>query len=86
MKVFRTTIYTDERFADSDKHITQIYKDEIDMEVSELLFALEGYVVNTTDLVSSKKDKLMRHLKNKEYMKYYKTIEKMAKNCRLSLE
>lgn len=84
--VFRTTIYTDNKYPDTDQHITQVFKDEYEMEVDGLLFAMEGYVVVSGELVRSRSPKLIKHLKNGDYIKYYKLIEKIAKQCRKSLE
>ena len=47
-KIFVVTYFENNRYADSDKVITDIYHDSAEKEVEQLCFALEGYLVNTS--------------------------------------
>jgi len=83
-KIIVTTCYPEEKYSDSDSVITTFYADETEMDIAFLIYALEGYVPNT-EIFRSNEEKLKECLREGDYRKYYKIVQKMAKQAKEAL-
>ena len=83
-KIIVTTYYPEEKYSDSDSVITEFYADENEKDVAFLIYALEGYIPNT-EIFRSNERKLKECLQEGDYRKYYKIIQKMAKQAKEAL-
>jgi len=79
-----TTVYFNEAYSDDDKIISEIYESDAERYVEQLIQSLEGFVVSPENIVRSKKEKLIKYY-NKDYRKFYRLVEKIAKEAKQSL-
>lgn len=85
-KIVRTNVYLNPKYVKAgDNVITTYYENENDMTVSDLLFAMEGFIVHS-DIIRSKHEKLFNCLERMDYVGYYKLIKKMASKAIKDLE
>ena len=83
-KIIVTTCYTEEKYGDGDSVITEFYADEAEKDVAFLMYALENYIPNT-EIFRSKEEKLKECLRKGNYKKYYRIVQKMAKQAKEAL-
>ena len=79
-QIITTTYYSEPKYDDRDAIINEFYKDTADRDVSYLMISLEGFVIDT-NIFRKEEEKLKECLRNKQYKKYYKTINKMVKEA-----
>ena len=61
------------------------FQSENERIVEGIVFGMEGYIVSSSSIVRSRKEKLIEHLDNQDYKKFYRLIEKMAKESKKTL-
>ena len=79
-QIYVTTTFTDPKYDKDDRVHNDIYEDNNEMNVEQLILAMEPFIV-PSHIIRSKKDYLIKCLRDKDYYYYYKTIKKMAKNA-----
>jgi len=68
-----------------DPFLTSTFKDEDEMNVEDICDNLSYYIV-TMNVAYEYKDKMLKALKDRDHIKFYKYVEKTAKKCRKELE
>lgn len=72
-------------FKNNNESYTSDFKSENEMQIEQLIRALEGYIVRN-EVIRNCGPKLLQHINDGEYKKFYKKVIKICKKAIKELE